>query len=200
MKKATLLAMFLISGLVFSQTYGIPSESPRQTTEQQFSVSSVRIEYGRPGMKGRKIFGELVPYGKIWRLGANSCTKITFGQAVVFGKTTVPPGTYALFAIPNEKEWKFVLNKDFSQWGAYQYDEKLNISELSVSVRKTSERQEWFEITFEPASSDTLNLVFRWDDVETVLPVAISDAATISKIEEKLKEVKKIEFEARKKQ
>ncbi len=199
MKKTAIIALFLISGYTFSQTYTIPAESPRQTVEQQFSISSVKVDYGRPGVKGRKIFGDLVPYGKVWRLGANSCTKITFGQAVVFGKTTVPPGTYALFAIPSEKEWKIVLNKDFSQWGAFQYDEKLNIAEIAVPVQKNPEKQEWFEITVEPVSSSVVHLIFRWDDVKTILPIEIADTETVARITDKLKEAKKIEFEARKK-
>ena len=112
-KKLLFAVCISASTLSFAQDYSVPAASPRQKVEQQFSMSKISVDYGRPGVKGRKIFGELVPYGQVWRAGANSSTKITFGQSVNFGGKTVPAGTYGLFIVPTEKDWKVILNKDF---------------------------------------------------------------------------------------
>ncbi|MDO4224564.1 MAG: DUF2911 domain-containing protein, partial [Bergeyella zoohelcum] len=162
MKKLIFTALFSVSVLGYAQ-YEVPAASPRQKVEQQFSISKISVDYGRPGVKGRKIFGELVPFGKIWRAGANSSTKITFGQSVNFGGKTVPAGTYGLFVLPTEKEWKVILNKDFQQWGAYTYDEKLNVAEVSVPVQKLAEKEEWLDISILPVDTENSNLVFKWD-------------------------------------
>lgn len=198
MKKVLIAWSFVCSVYGYSQ-FSLPAESPRQKVEQQFSISKITLDYGRPGVKGRKIFGELVPYGKVWRAGANSSTKITFEQSVDFNGITVPAGTYGLFIIPSEKEWKVILNKDAQQWGAYEFDAKLNVAETSVPVEKLSAKQEWFEISFEPVSGDQTNLVFKWDTVKATLPLKVGKPETVAKITEKLKEIKQIEREAAKK-
>jgi len=84
LKRISLFAFLNVAMLGFSQQYNIPAVSPRQAVEQQFSVTKISIEYGRPAVKGRKIFGELVPFGQVWRAGANEASRITFGQDVVF--------------------------------------------------------------------------------------------------------------------
>lgn len=182
-----------------SAQFSVPAESPRQKVEQQFSISKISLDYGRPGVKGRKIFGDVVPFGKVWRAGANSSTKITFEQSVNFNGATVPAGTYGLFIIPSEKEWKVILNKDAQQWGAYAFDAQLNVAETTIPVQKLSEKQEWFEISFEPVSEGQMNMVFKWDAVKTVLPLKTGNPETVGKITDKLKEIKQIEREAAKK-
>ena len=114
MKKLFATVFLSCSLLGFSQ-YHIPVASPKQKVEQQFSMTKITVDYGRPGIKGRKVFGELVPFGKVWRAGANSATKVTFEQNVDFGGKEVKAGSYALFVIPMEKEWKVMLNKDANQ-------------------------------------------------------------------------------------
>ncbi len=199
MKKVLFTAFLAVSCSVFSQDYSIPAASPRQKIEQSFSISKVTVDYGRPGVKGRKIFGELVPYGKVWRAGANSSTKITFGQDVVFGGKELPAGTYGLFVIANEKDWKIILNKDSQSWGAYSYDEKLNVLEVTVPVQKLSEKKEFFDIYLEPVDDNSLTLVFKWDNVKTEVPVKASKPEVINQVIEKLKEAKKIQADAAKK-
>lgn len=197
MKKFIIALMLGFSFFAYSQ-FSLPAASPRQKVEQQFSISKISVDYGRPGVKGRKIFGDLVPYGKVWRAGANGATKITFEQSVNFGGKVVPPGTYGLFIVPSEKEWKIILNKDFQQWGAFQYDEKLDVAAVTVPVKKTAEKAEWFTISFDLKDDHSLTLVFRWDDVQAEVPVSEGDPETTDKITEKLKEIKKIEWDARK--
>lgn len=133
MKKIILSAFLAVSISAYSQ-WSTPVASPKQVIEQQFSMSKISVDYGRPAVKGRKIFGELVPYNKVWRAGANEATKITFGQNVNFGGKMVMAGNYSLFVVPQEKEWKVILNSNANQWGAYTYDEKLNIAEVTVPV------------------------------------------------------------------
>lgn len=197
-KKLLFAVCLSASALSFAQDYSVPAASPRQKVEQQFSMSKISIDYGRPGVKGRKIFGELVPYGQVWRAGANSSTKITFGQAVNFGGKTVPAGTYGLFIVPTEKEWKVILNKDFQQWGAYTYDPKQDVVDVTVPVNTLADKQEWFEITLNPTDENSGNLVIKWDmnQAEVALKPAKLDA--VIKISDKLKEIKKIETDAAK--
>lgn len=195
MKKLLFTALLAISVSAYSQ-FTIPAASPRQKVEQQFSMSKITVDYGRPGVKGRKIFGELVPFGKVWRAGANSSTKLTFEQSVTFGGKTVPAGTYGLFVIPTEKEWKIILNKDAQQWGAYEYDEKLNVTDIAVPVQKLSEKQEWFAIELNPLDDSSLDLVMKWDLTKVTVPLKTAKPDTVTKIVEKLKEIKQIEKDA----
>ena len=195
MKKLFLTTFLALSVAAYSQ-FTLPAASPRQKVEQQFSMSNITVDYGRPGVKGRKIFGDLVPFGKVWRAGANSSTKITFEQSVNFGGKTVSAGTYGLFVIPTEKEWKVILNKDSQQWGAYTFDEKLNVVDVTVPVQKLAEKQEWFEIELNPVDDNAVNLVMKWDFTKVELPLKIGKPETVSKIVEKLKEIKQIERDA----
>ncbi len=193
MKKLVFTALLLASFLVSAQ-YTLPAASPRAKVEQQFSVSKVSVDYGRPGVKGRKIFGELVPYNKVWRAGANSSTKVTFGQAVNFGGKAVSAGTYGLYILPTDKEWKVILNKDSQSWGT-QYDEKLNVVDVTVPVQKLGEKQEWFEISLNPVDDNTLDMVMKWDNVKTVVPIKSGNTDKVNRITEKLKEIRAIERE-----
>src|SRR3954469_25355394 len=98
-----------ISDQAFSQSLKTPAPSPTQTLDQAFGLSNIKIEYSRPGIKGRVIFGDLVPYGKVWRTGANSSTKITFSDTVNVAGNMVKPGTYALYTIPGKDEWQILF-------------------------------------------------------------------------------------------
>lgn len=195
MKKIVFSALLAVSVTTYAQI-SVPTASPRQKIEQQFSTSKITVDYGRPGVKGRKVFGELVPYGKVWRAGANSATKITFEQAVNFGGKVVPAGTYGLFVIPTDKDWKVMLNKDAQQWGAYTYDEKLNVVVVTVTVQKLADKQEWFEIELNPVDDHSVDMVIKWDMAKATVPVKVSNPELTLKIVDKLKEIKQIEKDA----
>lgn len=192
MKKLLFTAILAIPVSAYSQTLSIPAASPRQTIEQQFSVSKITVDYGRPGVKGRKIFGELVPYGKVWRAGANSSTKVTFSQPVNFGGKSVAMGSYALFVVPTEKDWKISLNKDSQQWGAYEYDAAKDVVDVTVPVQKLKDKEEWFEISFNPVSDHQTDMVIKWDQVMTVIPIKADRMDKINRVTEKLNEAKAI--------
>src|SRR2546423_701340 len=94
-----------------AQQLKTPAASPGQTIKQDFGISSIELSYSRPGIKGRKIFGDLVPYGQVWRTGANAATHIKFGDDVTIGGQPLKAGEYAIYTIPNEKEWDIIINK-----------------------------------------------------------------------------------------
>ena len=199
LKRISFFVFFSVAMLGFSQQYNIPAVSPKQAVEQQFSVSKISIEYGRPAVKGRKIFGELVPFGQVWRTGANEATKITFGQDVVFGGQKVKKGTYALYVIPQEKEWKIILNKGVNNWGAYSYDAKDDVVSTTVPIKKMNEKMERFTINFEDITDEKLNLVFEWDKTRADVPVEILNVEETLQIIDNLKAIKKIESDIKKK-
>src|SRR5687767_11423370 len=119
----TAVAVLLLSGA--DAQLRTPAPSPTQTIKQDFGLSSVELSYSRPGMKGRKVFGDLVPYGKVWRTGANQATTISFGEEVTFGGKKVPAGKYGLLTIPNTGEWTVILTKqlDVTSPSAYKQDQ-----------------------------------------------------------------------------
>jgi hypothetical protein len=193
MKKITFIVCLLCGLWSFGQNFSYPMASPRQVITQQFSVSQITVDYGRPSVRGRKIFGELVPYGKIWRLGANQATSITFYQPVKFGGLPVKKGDYAIFVTPEAHQWTVVLNYDSNAWGAYSYDPNENAIEFTVPVTQTKELQESLEFSFEAISNDKVNLVIRWEYLKVEIPIEVDKKETIDKIVEQLREVKQFE-------
>ena len=193
MKKITSI-VFLLCGLwSFGQNFSYPMASPRQVITQQFSVSQITVDYGRPSVRGRKIFGELVPYGKIWCLGAKNVTSVIFSQPVKFGGLPVKKGDYAIFVTPEAHQWTVVLNYDSNAWGAYSYDPNENAIEFTVPVTQTKELQESLEFSFEAISNDKVNLVIRWEYLKVEIPIEVDKKETIDKIVEQLREVKQFE-------
>ncbi|WP_311327208.1 DUF2911 domain-containing protein [Capnocytophaga sputigena] len=193
MKKIVFLIGILTSCISYAQNFSYPMASPRQVITQQFSVSQVTVDYGRPSVRGRKIFGELVPYGKVWRAGANQATSISFLQPVKVGGKPVKKGDYAIFITPEQHQWKIVLNYDADAWGAYSYDPNENAIEFTVPVIQTKDLQESLEFSFESLSNEKLNLIIRWEYTKVEIPIEIDKKETIDKIIEQLKEVKQFE-------
>lgn len=200
MKKSIFIFLLInFSLFIFAQQYNVPAVSPRQVVEQQFSITKISMDYGRPAVKGRVIFGDLVPFGQVWRAGANEATKITFGQEVLFGGQKVKKGTYALYIVPQEKEWKIILNKGVNNWGAFSYDAKDDVASTTVPVKKMNEKMERFTINFEDITDEKLNLVFEWDKTRADVPVEILNVEETLQIIDHLKAIKKIESDIKKK-
>src|SRR5215471_15818281 len=131
MKRTVLLSSLIAAGLALAagafgqaQQNIFPSASPSCTLKQRIGLTDIEIVYSRPGVKDRTIFGGIVPFGQVWRTGANQATKISFSTPVKFNGAEVPAGTYALFTIPGEQEWTVILNRTTNQWGSFRYDEK----------------------------------------------------------------------------
>jgi hypothetical protein len=141
----------------------LPQASPAATLKQRVGLTDVQIEYSRPGVKGRQVFGDLEPYGKVWRTGANAATKITFSAPVNFGGVDVPAGTYGLFSIPGASEWTVILNEGAKDWGAYSYDEKKDVARVKTTAVRLAEDVETFTIDLNDLRDDsaTLNLIWQ---------------------------------------
>jgi hypothetical protein len=139
-------------------------KSPRVTAKNDVA----EISYGQPSKRGRVIFGDLVPYGQVWRTGANEATELTVKKDVMFGGKPLKKGTYTLFTIPGEKEWTIILNSSSKQWGAYEYEKikDKNVLEVKANVEKNANVQEEFLINFEGK-----NLVFKWDEVKVAVSI-----------------------------
>src|SRR5208282_6301304 len=131
---AAMSGLALVSAL-HAQTPNInfPAASPACTLKQRVGLTDIEIVYSRPGVKGRTIFGGIVPYGQVWRTGANQATKISFSTPVKLEGNEIPAGTYALFTIPGENEWTIIINKNTNQWGAFQYNEKDDFVRFKVT-------------------------------------------------------------------
>jgi hypothetical protein len=141
--------------------------------EMEENAPQVRVIYSRPQMKGRKIFGGLVQYGEMWRVGANETTIITFFEPVNIGGTDVRPGSYGLFAKVNEDSWEFVLHNSVQSWGNANYDDKNNVLTVEAPTAKTPETLEALSMAFVKTGDNTVDLVVGWEDTMARLPITV---------------------------
>lgn len=130
-----------------------------------------RVIYSRPMKNGRTIFGDLIEYNEVWRLGANEATEIEFFRDVMIGGKKVLKGKYSLFALPAADQWTIIINKDTDTWGAFKYDGKKDVARVSVPVEKIAEPVEAFSIQFDKASGGAA-MVIAWDVVKVNVPIA----------------------------
>lgn len=172
MKKIFFIAVVICAfHFTNAQTLKTPAPSPTQTIKQDFGVSSIELSYSRPGMKGRKIFGDLVPFGKVWRTGANSATTITFGDDVTFGETKVPAGKYGLLTIPGENEWTVILTKQLDVTSPAAYKQDQDVVRVSVKPIQLPFPIETFTIGFGNVTSSSCMLEFLWSNIYINVPV-----------------------------
>lgn len=129
-----------------------------------------RVVYSRPQKAGRTIFGELVKYGEVWRIGANEATEIEFFRQVRIAGKKIAAGRYTLFAIANETSWTFIINKETDTWGAFKYDAKKDIIRSTVTIQKTDLALESLAMTFDKTTGG-FNLVVAWDNIKASLPI-----------------------------
>ena len=148
-----------------------PAPSPACTLKQHVGLTDIEIDYSRPGVKGRDIYGGMIPYDKVWRTGANQATKIVFSTPVKLNGSEIPAGTYALMTIPGKDEWTIVINKGSEQWGAYKYDQKDDVVRFKATPHKLDHEVETFTIEFADIKDDSASLNLSWD--KTVVPVKL---------------------------
>ncbi|HEX5043118.1 MAG TPA: DUF2911 domain-containing protein [Candidatus Polarisedimenticolaceae bacterium] len=173
---------FAASGLQAQEAKKIefPQASPLASVKERVGVTDVSIEYSRPSVREREIFGGLVPYGQVWRTGANAATKVTFSTDVKVGGAAVPAGSYALFTIPGQAEWTVILSKVVDgQWGSYAYDAKDDQARIKVKPVAMTEALETMEIGLQDMHAGKANLVIAWD--KTKVPVEI-DTDVVAKV------------------
>lgn len=129
-----------------------------------------RVIYSRPRKEGRTVFGGLVAYGKVWRLGANEATELEFYKTVTIGGKKVAPGRYTLYALVNEKSWTFILNKETDTWGAFKYDQAKDVARVDAPVEAVTDTTDQLAMSFAKATN-TLNLVITWENTKVALPI-----------------------------
>ena len=167
-----IMATLLSSGSVFAQDFKGLDDSPHDIVyfrANKVSPPSIKVLYGRPQKKGRDLFEEVIPYGEIWRVGANEATEVVFYKDVVFGEAEVKAGTYVLYAIPNEKEWTLILSSKTDVWGTYEYDQKYDVARVQAKVSR-AEFVEAFSIAFKEKGKQ-VNMVLGWDTARVTAPI-----------------------------
>ena len=155
--------------------YGIarrmrPMLSPQAKATVQLNGKQVTIDYNSPSMRGRKIFGGLVPYNSVWRTGANSATTLKTETDLKIGSATVPAGTYTLYTLPSKTTWKLIINKQTGQWGT-QYDKSQDLARIDMQKNTLPQPQEKMSISFENTHGNTAQLHVRWDTTDVWVPV-----------------------------
>lgn len=174
MKKVAALAFLVSLGALGAAQADIklPKPSPGASVKAEIGTAAVTIDYHRPGVKGRKIWGELVPYGQVWRLGANNATTITFTDAVKVEGKEVPAGTYGLFAIPAQDKWTLILNKQPKQWGAYFYKAEEDVLRFDIQPQ-AGPFTEWMVFEITPAGSGKAVVEMAWENLRVPFRVEV---------------------------
>lgn len=177
MKTKLLTIALLFAGFTAFAQVKAPAPSPGASISQTVGLTEVSVEYSRPGMKGREIFGDLVPFDAMWRTGANKNTIISFEHDVAVNGTEVPAGDYAIFTIPNPKEWTVYLYTDTENWGTPEkWDDTKVAMKASVQPNRAAEKVETMRFSFENISNTGADLVLAWDLMR--IPLHIETKAT----------------------
>ena len=176
MKALKNILVALLIGLSYftSHAQRLPQPSPKAEVKQILGLTNFSLEYSRPGVKGRVIWGDLVPYDQNWRTGANRATLLRSTSKFIFGGVHVPPGTYALYTIPGTSSWTVILNSDTTLWGAEDYDPELNVAEAEVKPRFEENSKERLELKFNALEDSTMNLSLSWERLRLDVPIEVS--------------------------
>lgn len=172
----TYISLFLIAFSINQSIAQIeqPSLSPKVTTQQKVGLATITLTYGQPSVKGRKIFGSLIPYGRLWRTGANASTKITTDKEIKVANHIIPAGTYGLYSIPSEKEWTIILHKNSNLWGSAGYKKENDLIRFTVPAIKTKDTRETFYIGFQDFTVDGAALIILWENTEIKIPFTVN--------------------------
>ncbi|MCP1381473.1 DUF2911 domain-containing protein [Runella sp. CRIBMP] len=179
MKKVVVLLFVLFSVGASAQGIKTPAPSPTQTLKQDFALSSIEITYSRPAAKGRKIFGDLVPFGKIWRTGANAATKVTFGEDVKVGGVPVKAGSYAIYSVPTANEWEIIINKGANNSGLTGYKTEDDVARFKVESMQLPMMIENFTIILGNLTASSADIQILWENTAVQIPVVADIDAKI---------------------
>lgn len=185
--KRTLLFVSMLLGMTLVKAQSVAQPSNLDTSPLDMSYYPVnypvlkiqdkmseplvaRVVYSRPQKRGRKLFGDLIGYGQIWRLGANEATEIEFFRDVKIDNKAVKKGRYTLYALVNEDKWILILNKETDTWGAFRYDSAKDVLRTTVPVEKRTDVEEAFSMSFQKDAKGA-DLVISWDDLLVKLPI-----------------------------
>lgn len=174
-----LLSLGAVSTARAQQSPPVPSASPPASVSQRVGITDLTARWSSPGVKGRKVFGGLVPYGEVWRTGANQATLLESSTDFTFGKTPVKAGTYALFTIPGESSWTVILSTDTEAWGAFSYDKSHDVARVSVKPEALSTPRERLALVFSDTTDSSVRLDIEWDRVRVGVPLGIDTNALV---------------------
>lgn len=176
---ALVLTMFVGQQAAAQDAVPAPDPRPSPLALSQVTLDDgayVKIHYSSPRMRGREIFGGLVPYGHVWRFGANEATELTVTQSITIGGQEVEAGTYAVFAIPGENEWTIILNRNLGQWGAFSYAEDADYARITVPAEEVDASHEAFSINLEEnEGASGANMVVAWETTRLSIPIEPED-------------------------
>ena len=164
------LACTLVLGVASFAQGNKPVASPPETATVSLNGHNVTINYGAPSMRGRKIMGEVVPYDKVWRTGANDATSLTTEVALKVGSAMVPPGSYTLYTLPSPSRWMLIINKQTRQWGT-EYHQEQDLARIPMQGKTLSSPQEKMSISFENTHGNATELHIKWENADESVPV-----------------------------
>lgn len=174
MLKKLLICGALVAGVTLAnaQPLQTPQPSPTQTIKQNFGIGTIELSYSRPGMKGRKIFGDLVPFGAVWRTGANNATTITFSDSVTIGNTKLAPGQYGLLSIPAQDQWTLIVTKQLDVTNPSAYKQEADVARVTVKPTSLKEPVENFTMQFANIKPNRADLQLMWETTAVSLPIS----------------------------
>lgn len=169
---AGVLTLCLATAVSAQQQINVPRPSPKASVAQTVGITDITIQYSRPGVKGRTIWGELVPYGEVWRTGANENTTIRFSTPVRIGGKELPAGLYGLQTIPTANEWTVIFSKDADEWGAFNY--KPENDALRIQARpEPADFEERMSFGFDDVTDNSAKVVLRWEKIAVPFTVEV---------------------------
>lgn len=186
MRKTLIAAIALTASAAFAEIK-LPEASPSKVVTQEVGVSKITLSYHRPGVKGRKVWGDLVPKEKVWRLGANEATTLELSHPAKVNGFDVPAGKYALFAIPKDNQWTMIVSRKNDQWGSYFYKSEDDVLRFGAKPETLAEAVEWFDIDTVPVSDRAVRVEVLWEKVRVPFTIEFDTQTLVWKqIDEKL--------------
>jgi Protein of unknown function (DUF2911)/Tetratricopeptide repeat len=181
MKKIFLIAAVAISSTVIAQPLKTPAPSSTQTIKQDFGLASIELSYSRPNVKGRKVMGDLVPFGKVWRTGANQATTLTFGDEVTIGDKKIPAGKYGLLSIPDKNSWTLIITKQTDVTSPDAYKQENDVVRVNALPISTANNVESFTMQFANVKASTCELHLMWEKTVVSLPISTDVESKVMK-------------------
>lgn len=187
MRKIAIFILFFSFAYMANAQVKTPQPSPKSTVKQQLGLTDIEVNYSRPSVKGRAIFGGLVPYGKMWRTGANASTDIEISNDFKFGNQDVKAGKYSIYSYPNKNEWKVILYKNTDHWGTPgdKFKQDLVAAEYTAKAITVSPMVETFTIGFDALRNDTAQLTLAWENTAVSVPISVDTKTPVMKSIEK---------------
>ncbi len=197
MKKLIFAAIAACTFFIAGAQLKTPAPSPTQTIKQDFGLAAIELAYSRPSVKGRKIFGDIVPFGNVWRTGANNATLITFGDDVTIGGTKIPAGKYGLLTIPEKNSWTIIITKQTDVTSPSAYKQDMDAVRVTADVMKMKSATESFTMQFANVKPTSCELHMMWEKSAVSLPITTEiDGKIMASISESMKGEKPPYFQA----